>query len=93
MTSALGLGLAVAIGAIGTVRAAEPYDIHVTLPLTGSGAFLGKGHRDSLDTLADIVDKSGGIAGRPVRSSITTTNRARKWRCSSPTTCSPRSRR
>jgi branched-chain amino acid transport system substrate-binding protein len=61
------LVLPFAIGAIGTVRAAEPYDIHVILPLTGSGAFLGKGHRDSLDTLADIVDKSGGIAGRPVR--------------------------
>jgi branched-chain amino acid transport system substrate-binding protein len=66
MTSTLGLGLALALGAIGTVRAAASYDIHVILPLTGSGAFLGKGHRDSLDTLADIVDKSGGIAGRPV---------------------------
>ena len=63
--AALGLGLALALGAIGMARAAEPYDIHVILPLTGSGAFLGKGHRDSLDTLAEIVNASGGIAGRP----------------------------
>ena len=63
---ALGLVLAFVVGAIGMARAAETYDLHVILPLTGSGAFLGKGHRDSLDTLADIVNKSGGIAGRPV---------------------------
>ena len=49
-----------------TAHAAEPYDIHVILPLTGSGAFLGKGHRDSLDILAEIVNKSGGIKGRPL---------------------------
>ena len=48
------------------VRAAGPYDVHVIVPLTGSGAFLGKGHRDSLDILAEIVNKSGGINGRPL---------------------------
>jgi branched-chain amino acid transport system substrate-binding protein len=48
-------------------RAAEPYDIHVILPLTGNGAFLGQGHRDSLDTLAEIVNRSNGIDGRPLR--------------------------
>jgi branched-chain amino acid transport system substrate-binding protein len=52
---------------VGPARAAEPYDIHVILPLTGNGAFLGQGHRDSLDTLAEIVNKSGGIDGRPLR--------------------------
>jgi branched-chain amino acid transport system substrate-binding protein len=67
--TALGLVLVVclAVGAIRVARAAEPYDIHVILPLTGNGAFLGKGHRDSLDTLAEIVNKSGGIAGRPLQ--------------------------
>jgi len=58
--------LAAAVG-FGPARAAEPYDIHVILPLTGGGAFLGKGHRDSLDILAEIVNKSGGIKGRPLR--------------------------
>ncbi len=63
---ALGLVLALT-GTTGIARAAEPYKIHVILPLTGSGAFLGKGHRDSLDTLADIVNAAGGIAGHPLQ--------------------------
>lgn len=50
----------------GLARAAEPYTINVILPLTGGGAFIGAGHRDSLETLADVVNKSGGIAGRPL---------------------------
>ena len=62
----LGLAMALLLGAIGATRAAEPYDIHVILPLTGNGAFLGQGHRDSLDTLAGIVNESNGIAGRPL---------------------------
>jgi branched-chain amino acid transport system substrate-binding protein len=49
-----------------TVLAAEPYQIHVILPLTGGGAFVGNGHRQSLDTLAEVVNKSGGIQGRPL---------------------------
>jgi branched-chain amino acid transport system substrate-binding protein len=48
-------------------RAADPYDINVILPLTGGGAFVGQGHKASLDALADIVNKQGGIQGRPVR--------------------------
>jgi len=51
----------------GPAPAAEPYNIHVILPLTGGGAFLGQGHRDSLDTLAEIVNKSGDIKGQPLR--------------------------
>ncbi|HXQ53487.1 MAG TPA: ABC transporter substrate-binding protein [Stellaceae bacterium] len=64
---ALALAVALAVSATGPARAAEPYDLHVILPLTGGGAFVGKGHRDSLDTLAEVVNKSGGIQGRPVR--------------------------
>jgi len=59
------IGLALAATAE-TARAADPYDIHVILPLTGGGAFLGKGHRESLDILAEIANKSGGIKGRPL---------------------------
>ena len=62
----LGLVLGISAGAIGITWAAEPYDIQVILPLTGNGAFLGLGHRDSLDTLAEVVNKSGGIDGRPL---------------------------
>ena len=63
---ALTIALAAGLAAGTPVRAAEPYDIHVIVPLTGSGAFLGKGHRDSLDILAEIVNKAGGIKGRPL---------------------------
>jgi branched-chain amino acid transport system substrate-binding protein len=62
---ALAAALAAAV-AISPARAADPYDIHVILPLTGGGAFLGHGHRDSLDILAEIVNKAGGIKGRPL---------------------------
>jgi branched-chain amino acid transport system substrate-binding protein len=47
--------------------AAEPYDIHVILPLTGGGAFLGAGHKDALNILAELVNKSGGIRSRELR--------------------------
>jgi branched-chain amino acid transport system substrate-binding protein len=63
---ALGLAVAFLANIVGAARAAETYDIHVILPLTGNGAFLGQGHRDSLDTLAEIVNKSNGIDGRPL---------------------------
>jgi len=62
----LALVFAVACATAKPVLAAEPYNIHVILPLTGNGAFLGKGHRDSLEMLAEIVNKSGGIQGRPL---------------------------
>ncbi len=42
-----GLGACAAIAlvaaSIASVRAAEPYDIHVILPMTGGGSFVGKG--------------------------------------------------
>jgi len=63
----LALVFAVACATCGSASAAEPYDIHVILPMTGGGAFLGQGHRDSLNILAEIVNKSGGIQGRPLR--------------------------
>jgi branched-chain amino acid transport system substrate-binding protein len=65
--TAFGLVAALVIGMVAGARAAEPYQIHVILPLTGNGAFLGQGHRDSLDTLAEIVNQSDGIAGRPLQ--------------------------
>jgi branched-chain amino acid transport system substrate-binding protein len=43
---------------------AQPLNIDVILPLTGGGAFVGKGQQQSLDALADEVNKTGGIKGR-----------------------------
>jgi branched-chain amino acid transport system substrate-binding protein len=64
--TALIFSIVLAVGEARTVAAAEPYQIHVILPLTGGGAFVGNGHRQSLDTLAELVNKSGGIQGRPL---------------------------
>ncbi len=55
-----------ALAGAGPARAADAYDIHVVLPLTGGGAFVGKGQQDSLDALADVVNKSGGLRGQPI---------------------------
>ena len=43
-------------------RAAEPYDIHVVLPLTGSAAFVGQGEKDALAALESYLDKNGGVS-------------------------------
>jgi branched-chain amino acid transport system substrate-binding protein len=53
-------------GASGTARAADPYPIHVVLPLTGSGAFLGAIIKANLDARLTSINRAGGIDGRPV---------------------------
>ena len=63
---ALGLLFALVASAITTASAAEPFDIQVIVPLTGGAAFLGKGQMDMLNILAETVNESGGIKGRPV---------------------------
>lgn len=50
--------------------AAEPYQIDAILPLTGPAAFLGKEEAQALGVLETMVNKSGGIAGRPVKFAI-----------------------
>lgn len=64
--AASAIALALVFGGAGSTRAADPYDINVILPLTGGGAFLGQGHRANLDILAEVVNKTGGIKGRPL---------------------------
>lgn len=62
----LAASLALASAGLRVAHAAEPYNLNVILPLTGGGAFVGNGHRQSLDILAEAVNKSGGIGGRPL---------------------------
>lgn len=50
-----------------SARAAEPYQINVVLPLTGPGAFLGKGEQQSLQLAENAVNESGGLKGRPLQ--------------------------
>jgi branched-chain amino acid transport system substrate-binding protein len=50
--------------ATNSTRAAEPYDITVVAPLTGGASFVGLGQKDTLDSVAAFVNKTGGIQGR-----------------------------
>jgi branched-chain amino acid transport system substrate-binding protein len=45
---------------------ATPYPIDVILPITGPGAFVGTTQQKSLVVLESLVNKQGGIGGRPV---------------------------
>ncbi len=54
-----------ALGAF-AARAAEPYKIHVILPLTGGAAFLCKGEQQALTLFEKLVNQEGGIAGQPL---------------------------
>ncbi len=67
----LGLTLSFGIGLLAVtlapVRAAEPYDINVVLPLTGNAAFLGTGEQRALQLMEKQVAARGvTIGGRPV---------------------------
>jgi branched-chain amino acid transport system substrate-binding protein len=49
------------------VADSAPYPIDVILPLTGPGAFLGQSQQKTLKVLEEVVNKDGGIRGRPVQ--------------------------
>jgi branched-chain amino acid transport system substrate-binding protein len=62
-TAAALLGLA----PLRDARAADaPYEINVILALTGSATFIGAANRTSLEVLEEVVNRAGGIRGRPV---------------------------
>jgi branched-chain amino acid transport system substrate-binding protein len=44
-----------------------PYDINVIMPLTGPGSFIGQTSQKTLRIAESVVNKQGGIKGRPVR--------------------------
>lgn len=48
-------------------RAADPYEIDVLLPLTGPATFIGKGMATGIAAAEAVVNKSGGVNGRPVK--------------------------
>ena len=51
-----------------TTRAQDAtVDITAVLPLSGQGSFAGKGVQQALTLLQGVVNKQGGIKGRPVR--------------------------
>ena len=48
-------------------RAAEPYEVNVSLGLTGQGALLGSQIRASLQLIEALTNRHGGIKGRPLK--------------------------
>jgi branched-chain amino acid transport system substrate-binding protein len=46
--------------------AGEPVNINVIIPLSGPGTFIGKSQQDALTAMESVVNKDGGIRGRPV---------------------------
>lgn len=48
-------------------RAADDtYDIHVIIPLTGGGAFLGKSEQEAIKVAVGVLNKDGGIHGKKI---------------------------
>jgi hypothetical protein len=47
--------------------AADPYEIHVIIPMTGSGGFLGKSETTLFSAFETYANQHGGIAGRPIK--------------------------
>ena len=50
-----------------SVRAADPVEINVIIPMTGGAAFIGKGYSAAFAALESYVNKHGGIRGRPLK--------------------------
>jgi branched-chain amino acid transport system substrate-binding protein len=68
-----GLVLALAVAAatlpLGS-PAADPFEIYVSLPITGQGGFLGTEAVKGFSALENYVNKTGGIRGRPLKFAI-----------------------
>jgi branched-chain amino acid transport system substrate-binding protein len=65
------LAFALALTAAASIRPTTaqpaPYEINAILSLTGPAAFIGKSQQQSFDLIEGIVNKNGGINGRPVK--------------------------
>ena len=47
--------------------AADPYEIHAIVPMTGSGGFLGKSEVALFSAFESYANQHGGINGRPIK--------------------------
>ena len=61
------IGLLAAFLTSGASHAAAPFEINVVMPLSGGAAFLGKAEQRTLEILAEQVNATGGIQGRPLQ--------------------------
>jgi branched-chain amino acid transport system substrate-binding protein len=58
--------LVLASAPLGWAQQPEPYEMYAVLPLTGGSSYTNVRIRDSLLVLQSIVNKAGGIDGRPI---------------------------
>jgi branched-chain amino acid transport system substrate-binding protein len=65
-TAAAALAAAILLAPRATLSADAPYDINVIIGLTGGATFIGQAQETSLKVLEDVVNKQGGIKGRPI---------------------------
>lgn len=61
------LSAALLLGSIVRAADAPPVTIPVILPLTGGGAFIGQTHEKTMQILEAMVNKNGGVKGRPIK--------------------------
>jgi branched-chain amino acid transport system substrate-binding protein len=59
--------VAITLGIAPAGAQTTPYEINVILALTGPAAFIGKAEQQSLGLLEGILNKNGGIYGRPIK--------------------------
>jgi branched-chain amino acid transport system substrate-binding protein len=55
------------LGSLAYAQTSQPVTIPIILPLTGGGAFIGQTHEKTMQILQDVVNKDGGIKGRPLK--------------------------
>ncbi|HKT20659.1 MAG TPA: ABC transporter substrate-binding protein [Stellaceae bacterium] len=64
---ALAAAFAASAASVPQALAADTYDLNVILPLTGNGAFLGKGEQQALQVAEKTLNEAGGIHGKKIR--------------------------
>jgi branched-chain amino acid transport system substrate-binding protein len=55
------------LGSVAQAADPQPVTIPIILPLTGGGAFIGQTHQKTMQILESVVNKDGGIKGRPLK--------------------------
>lgn len=64
--AAIAIVAAVLVVSRATYSAEPPYDINVVMGLSGGNTFIGAAQQTSLKVLEDVINKQGGIRGRPI---------------------------
>jgi branched-chain amino acid transport system substrate-binding protein len=60
------LAFTATVAAAPALAADDSYDLHVIIPLTGGGAFLGSAENQALGVMTSVLNKDGGIHGKKI---------------------------